>query len=282
MLKLSRGNACIFVPSGMKRLDMLLPQTTLLGIGAHQDDLEVSMLHAIIKGLTSPHEQFTGVTVTDGAGSPRGGKFKDFSDGVISAHRMWEQVQAATVGEYGVMVQLNHPSATVKDASQSAVVDDIEEILRRTQPREVYTHNLADKHDTHVAVLLRVVEAILRLPGALRPIRLIGCEAWRDLDWLCDEDKVVMDVSGHEQLARELMKVFKTQLSAKRYDVAVRGRRKAHATFSESHAKDKRKSVIFGMDMTPLITEQLTPSELLDEYIEKFRDECVHRIKKFV
>jgi len=57
----------------------------------------------------------------------------------------------------------------------------------------VYLHNPADKHDTHVALLLRCLEALRALPAARRPRRVLGCEVWRDLDWLVDADKVALD-----------------------------------------------------------------------------------------
>ena len=59
----------------------------------------------------------------------------------------------------------------------------------------MYTHNLADKHETHVAVALRTIAAIRGLPEEERPARLLGCEVWRDLDWMLDEEKVVLDLS---------------------------------------------------------------------------------------
>ncbi len=101
----------------------------------------------------------------------------------------------------------------------------------------MYTHNLADKHDTHVAVALRVVSACRALEPALRPKQLIGCEVWRDLDWLCDADKVRMPVDQREHLQQALLGVFDSQIAGgKRYDLATAGRRKANASYFESRA----------------------------------------------
>jgi hypothetical protein len=86
-------------------------------------------------------------------------------------------------------------------------------ILRAAKPRFVYTHNLADKHDTHVAVALRVIEALRRLEGAERPERVVGCEVWRGLDWLMDSDKVLMDLSAHENMQFALLGVFDSQIA---------------------------------------------------------------------
>jgi hypothetical protein len=146
----------------------------------------------------------------------------------------------------------------------------------------VYTHNFQDKHDTHVAVALRVIAALRRLPKDKRPKKVIGCEVWRSLDWLCDKDKVVMPVDGHENLADALMGVFDSQIcGGKRYDLATRGRRLANATYFESHAVDKNKALAWGMDMTPLLEkENLDPFDYTKSYIDRFTEEVKDRIRR--
>jgi LmbE family N-acetylglucosaminyl deacetylase len=236
----------------------------------------------ILKAFTAEQEWFTGVTVTNGAGSARAGRYKDYSDARMVEVRRGEQRKAASIGEYSAMLQLDHPSAHVKDPRSSVVAGDLEQILRAARPREVYTHNLADKHDTHVSVLLQLVQAIRRLPASARPARLIGCEVWRDLDWLADKDKVVMIVDGHDNLADALMGVFDSQIAGgKRYDLAARGRRRANATFFESHDTDRSENVIFGIDLTPLIVDDtLEPRALYERYLGGFRDEVSARLAK--
>jgi LmbE family N-acetylglucosaminyl deacetylase len=270
-----------FVPDG-RPLEEALARTTLLGVGAHQDDLEFMAYYPILKAFTTDGEWFTGVTVTDGAGSARAGPYRDYADAQMVQVRRAEQRKAAVIGEYSAMLQLGHPSATVKDPAATAAVDDLERILKSTKPREIYTHNPADKHDTHVGVLLKLVEAIRRLPRADRPRKLVGCEVWRDLDWLADEDKVVMCVDGNENLADALMGVFDSQIAGgKRYDVATRGRRKAHATYFESHSTDKQENLIFGMDLTPLVADDtLEPRALYERYLKRFQDEVSGRLGK--
>jgi LmbE family N-acetylglucosaminyl deacetylase len=195
--------------------------------------------------------------------------------------RKLEQRKAAYVGEYSAMLQLGHPSSVVKDAAASAVVADLTSILAETRPEVVYTHNLADKHDTHVAVALRVVAACQALPADARPGRIIGCEVWRDLDWLCDPDKVVMPVDRHENLHAALMGVFDSQIAGgKRYDLATAGRRRAHATYFESHGTDQHTSLIWGMDLTPLLSGA-DPAEIVSGYIQRFESEVSARIARF-
>ena len=144
------------------------------------------------------------------------------------------------------------------------MVDDLVEILRATRPDVVYTHNLADKHDTHVAVALRTIAAIRRLPAAERPSRLYGCEVWRDLDWMPDEEKVAFDLSAHESLQAALIGVFDSQIcGGKRYDLATQGRRRAHATYAASHGTDAATSLSYAMDLTPLVADpSLSPADV--------------------
>ena len=140
------------------------------------------------------------------------------------------------------MIQLDYPSKVVKDPTDTALRDDLAAILAATRPRVVYTHNPADKHETHIAVVVPVIQAIRALPRGLRPERVHGCEVWRDLDWMPDAEKVAHDLSGHEHLAAALNGIFDSQIAGgKRYDLATLGRRRANATFFESHATDERR-----------------------------------------
>jgi LmbE family N-acetylglucosaminyl deacetylase len=243
VLRLRAEGAEVFVPDGSPA-DGAVARTTHLGICAHQDDLEIMAYHGILECFQQKDRWFTGVTMTNGSGSARDLEYKDYTDGEMVDVRRLEQKKAAVVGEFSSMLLLNHKSAAVKDPKNIDVAADLDALFSVASPEVVYTHNLADKHDTHVAVVLRVLAALRRLPKDKRPRKVIGCEVWRDLDWLCDSDKVVMPVDRHENLADALMGVFDSQIcGGKRYDLAARGRRLANATFFESHVdKIKRSS----------------------------------------
>jgi LmbE family N-acetylglucosaminyl deacetylase len=276
-LTLTQPNADVFVPDGSE-IGAALARTTHLAVGAHQDDLEFMAAHGVVECFQNAARWFTGVVVTNGGGSARDFEYKNYSDEQMMAVRQLEQRKAAFVGEYSAMLQLRHPSAAVKDAASQVVVQDLVAILRATQPEVVYTHNLADKHDTHVAVALRLIAACLALPADMCPKRIIGCEVWRDLDWLCDADKVVMPVDRHENLHAALMGVFDSQIAGgKRYDLATAGRRRAHATYFEAHGTDEHTSLIWGMDLTPLLSGA-DPSELVKSYIARFEAEVAARV----
>jgi LmbE family N-acetylglucosaminyl deacetylase len=278
-MKLSEPSAEIFIPD-QAPLERALPRTTHLGIGAHHDDLEIMAAHGILECFAEPARWFTGVIVSDGAGSARDFEYKGFSDEQLMSVRRGEQKKAAYIGEYGAQFLLNHPSSAIKDATNASVLADLTAILQITRPEIVYTHNLADKHDTHVAVALRVLAACRALEPSARPKRLIGCEVWRDLDWLCDSEKVPMPVDRHENLQAALMGVFDSQIAGgKRYDLATAGRRKAHATYFDSHQTDQHSALIWGMDLTPLMHEGDATAHVA-ALIRRFEDEVIERVRR--
>lgn len=280
-MKLHQATADIFVPDQFPVGDAL-KRITHLGIGAHQDDLEFMAFHGILECYGAGDRWFGGVTCTNGAGSARSGIYKNFSDAQMMAVRKREQNAAAVVGRYGVMIQLDHPSSVVKSPVDPILKQDLKEILVATAPEIVYTHNPADKHDTHIGVVIAALQAMRGLPAAQRPKKVWGCEVWRNLDWLGDSEKVLMDVSGHDNLAAALNGIFDSQIAGgKRYDLATLGRRAANATFFESHATDKAGQLIFGMDLTPLVAdEKLDIADFVCGFIDRFKADVREKLSK--
>jgi LmbE family N-acetylglucosaminyl deacetylase len=273
--------ARLMIPDGMAAPEALR-RTTHLGIGAHQDDLEFMAFHGILACYDRADRWFGGVTITDGRGSSRTGKFKDWTDDQIAAERIREQDAAAVIGQYSFMAQLGYPSASVRDARESSVRDDLLRILEAARPEVVYLHNLADKHDTHVGCALRCIEAIRLMPKSDRPKKMYGCEVWRDLDWLVDTEKTPMPVSERPELARALNEVFATQIAGgKRYDLAVIGRRTANATFSQAHSTDQETAMQWAMDLTPLAQDDsIDPLAYTLSFIDRLKADVTARIRK--
>jgi LmbE family N-acetylglucosaminyl deacetylase len=273
-MKFHNSTAEIFVPDGLP-VARALKRITHLGIGAHQDDLEFMAFHGILECYADDKRWFGGVTCTNGSGSARVGKYENFSDAQMMAVRRHEQNEAAKTGRFGAMIQLDYPSSAVKSPADASLKNDLKKILAATKPQIIYTHNPADKHDTHIGVVVASLQAMRELPRDDRPISVIGCEVWRNLDWLADADKVLMDVSGHDQFATKLNGVFDSQIAGgKRYDLATLGRRSANATFFDSHTTDAATQLIFGMDLTPLVAdESLDIADYVVGFIEKFRDD---------
>lgn len=268
-MKFFNANADLYIPDGADEVTAL-SRTTHLCIGAHQDDTELMAYHGIAECFGRSDRWFTNVTVTNGAGSPRAGIYAAYTDEEMQRIRRLEQRKAAMVGEYSAQIQLDYSSSAVKDPNHLGVRADLEAIVDAARPEAVYLHNLADKHDTHVAVCLRSLRALRTLAPEARPKRVYGCEVWRDLDWLLDSDKVVLPVSACPNIAAALPSIFDSQVGGgKRYDLAVAGRRLAHATFFASHETDKEVALTFAMDLTPLVTD---PSLSIPDYIKGFVD----------
>jgi LmbE family N-acetylglucosaminyl deacetylase len=279
LMKFNLATAELFIPDGLPA-EEALARTTHLCLAAHQDDIEIMAAEPILKCFQKKDLWFTGVVVTDGRGSPRDDLYKDYSDEDMRVVRFVEQKKAAFIGEYAAQVLLDYPSKAIKDGSNKQAVEDIVKLVKATRPQAVYTHNLADKHDTHVGVALKVIEALRQLPTDEQPQQLYGCEVWRDLDWMTDGDKVPFDCSAHENLQMALVGVFDSQIcGGKRYDLATLGRRKAHATYFASHGTDATTGLSFGMDLTPLMqTPGLDPGDYVQGYIQRFAQEVADRV----
>ena len=280
-MKFSLDTAEIFVPDNLP-VEQALSRTTHLSIAAHQDDIEIMAVTPIIECFQQSEKWFTGVVVTDGRGSPRDGIYKHYDDEEMRLVRFKEQRKAAYIGEYAAQVLLDYPSSAVKDGGNNDPVEDIARLIDAARPEIIYTHNFADKHDTHIGVATKVVRAIRGLPAAARPQKLYGCEVWRDLDWMVDTDKVAFDTTEFEGLQMALVGVFDSQVSGgKRYDLATMGRRRANATYFASHATDVTSGMNFAMDLTPLIENPALDIETyILVFIERFAQDVRNRIKK--
>jgi len=282
-MQLNNKDAQIFIPDNAE-IPLALARTTHLCVAAHQDDIEIMAFGPIVECFGQKDKWFTGVTVTDGGGSPRSGVYENFTDDEMKKVRAQEQNTAAAIGQYAAQLLLAYPSSQVKDPANDTLIAELKSIIERCKPDVIYTHNLADKHDTHVSVALRVISAVRLLADGYKPKKVFSLEVWRGLDWLCDEDKAVLDTSAHQNLSAALLGVFDSQIAGgKRYDLATLGRRSANATFFASHAVDECDSMTYGLDITDLVDDTtLSPDKFISKYIDRFKDEVVKRIERFV
>ena len=280
MLTLRQQGADIFIPDATDRPDALA-RTTHLGVGAHQDDLEILAYHGILECFGRADRWFTGVTCTNGGGSSRTGVYADYTDDDMVRVRREEQRTAAAIGRYAAVLQLDYPSAVIKNPAQPAVSEDLYDTLLATRPSVIYSHNPADKHDTHLAVLTALLAALQRMDPSERPDKLYGCEVWRDLDWMPDAHKVVFDVSGRDHLAAALLGVFDSQIAGgKRYDLAAIGRRVAHATYLESHGVDTGNAMIFAVDLTSVMNGTETLESYVGDLLDRFRGDVIEKLSR--
>jgi LmbE family N-acetylglucosaminyl deacetylase len=258
MLKLSHPTAEVFIPDG-RSWEAACARVTHLVVAAHADDVELMAWHAVLHA-----EGLAAVIVTGG------NELRDT--------RLLEQKRAASQGNYAAVIWLDHASADVRQAAYSPLASDLSAVLSAMRPQLVYTHNLADKHDTHVAVALHTVQALRRNPASVE--RVLGCEVWRALDWLQAEDKVVLDVSGAEDRLMPLIGAFASQIAGgKRYDLAAAGRRRANATFLDSHGLDRATALEYAMDLTPLVRDPtLDVARWTLQFVERFARDVEGRL----
>lgn len=255
-----------------------------LCIAAHQDDVEIMAYHGILKGWFSKKYSFSAVVTCDGAGSARTGEFKDYTDEMMKKVRIKEQQEASEIGKYHSLYMLNYTSAEVKNKDDDSVINDYINIIKELRPEVIYTHNLLDKHPTHLGVVIKVIKALRKLDKKYHPKKVLGCEVWRDLDWVDDDLKYVLDVSKKPKLAKDILNVYKSQIiGGKRYDLATIGRRYANATYAASHSVDKAKMVNFAIDLTPLINSlNLDIKQYALNYIDKFYQDVKNQLTELI
>ncbi len=278
-MQLSHPAGELFVPDGVPESEALA-RISHLAIAAHQDDLEIMAYHGIAECFGRADRWFGGVVISNGAGGPHAGRYAGLSDEEMVRIRHREQKKAAVVGEYGMVALLGYPPAEHRDLSNPAPSEDLRQLLAAMRAPTIYTHNLADKHTAHVAVALRVIEVLRGLAEERQPQRLLGCEVWRDLDWLDDDDRVMLDVHRHENLAAALLGLYDSQIDGgKRYDLAALGRRRAHATYHAPLDTDDTAQLSLAMDLMPLLlAPERDPAEFVGTQIERFRQDVVTRI----
>lgn len=276
-MQLTRGE--IYIPDGLSPIEGL-KRTTHLAVVAHPDDAEIMAYPGIEACHADPAAWFTAVIATDGRGGPRHGRYAGLSDAEMIAVRTAEQKEAARRGRYGALVLLGHPSTSVRDPINRDLTRDLKAILDLVHPRIVYTHNPADRHDTHVAVFLRTITALREI--ASRPDKVYGCEVWRSLDWLTGPDRIRLDASADPRLAADLIAAHASQLAGgKRFDLATLGRRQANAVFEDASQGDPSEAVVYAMDLTPLVSSpDLDVQAFVDGCLARFRGDVLRRLEQ--
>lgn len=274
-------DAEMFVPDGVKSPECY-NRTTHLAIAAHQDDIEIMATDGILKCFKSAEDWFGGVVLTDGAGSARTGIYSSCDDFQMKKIRALEQKKASFVGEYSVLFMLNNTSIETKKSDNEEIIDDIKNILIHTSPEVVYTHSLFDKHETHVATAIKVIQALRSVPSIHRPREVYGCEVWGSLDWLADKHKIVFDLNNHGNLLSSLISLYDSQINGgKEYDTAIIGRRKANAIFHNMQDIREATSAAFAMDLSALIQdEHIDIKEYAIKYIQEFKNDVSERLTK--
>ena len=251
-----------------------------LCICAHQDDCEIMAIDGILKGYYSKKFSFALVETTDGGGSARTGKFKDYTDEEMKAVRIKEQQAASELGRYNSLYMLNYSSKEVKDPKNTEIPGDFLKIIKELKPEVIYTHSILDKHPTHIGVVLKLVQALRQLPKEEQPKLFYGCEVWRGLDWISDDRKIGFNVSRNKRLQKKLLEVFESQVvGGKDYVMSTLGRRYQNATFYQSHSVDKFKMISFAIDMRPLLKK---PDLSVKDFALSFVDDLKQEVSEML
>ncbi|MBN2450828.1 MAG: PIG-L family deacetylase, partial [Lentisphaeria bacterium] len=137
MIALTNAGAELFAPDGLDPVSAL-ERTTAMGIGAHQDDLEILAYHGVLSAFGRDDAWFAAVVMTNGSGSARIGPYAAYSDEEMCQVRRQEQKKAAVVGGYGAVALLDYPSSAIKNAAAPEPVADLKTILRTACPEVVY------------------------------------------------------------------------------------------------------------------------------------------------
>ena len=118
---------------------------------------------AILACFQQQDRWFTGVVVTDGRGSPRTDVYEQYATTRCAwCASMSSAVRPQWADTPPPCCSIT-PAGPSRTASDRRPIEDLVKLLQTCRPQEVYTHNLADKHDTHVAVTLRTIAAIRSL-----------------------------------------------------------------------------------------------------------------------
>ncbi len=278
----------IFFPNdssltSLQRLPGELSAVTHLGIVAHQDDLEIMAFHGIAECYKRHDRWFAGIVCTHSTRSPREGIYASYSDEEIKKIRYQEQCAAALLGEYYFLAQLDYSSSLIarpgaEHSEDHQLSETIYQLLQKLQPNVIYTHHPLDKHPTHRAICYSAIEALRRLPQDRHPKQLLGGEVWRSLDWVHDNDKIMLDLSEHAPLLEKLLSIFQSQIAGgKRYDLATLGRYQANATFNLPERVDQASLLSYAIDLLPLLHQ---PDLTFEEFALGFVHRFAHQLKE--
>jgi len=270
-IQFSHPDVEIFIPDG-RSLEDALQRTTHLGIGAHQDDLEIIAIPGILDCWEKTDLWFSGVVVTNGAGAPRSEMHTPLTPTDFIHTRNEEQKKAASLGKYSAQIMLGFTSQEVRNPPLIPGLKDLHTILTHSEPEYIYIHNPLDLHPTHTAVSLLTIEAVRQLPLKERPKFLYGMACWGGLDWTTQGNQISFDLSAQPDLQYQLLDVYKSQNSVKNYPEAAMAKRKSNATFHHYDQKDEIPYLCFGLDLTPLIRDdKLSISGFLLSKIDEHR-----------
>ena len=153
-MKLSRPDADIFVPDSGPSAGLApaaaIARTTHLCVIAHQDDIEINAYPAVAECYGRADRFFTGVVMTNGAGSARTGQYAHVTDAEMQGIRREEQ-RAAALGR-ALQALLGQPAQQVRQEHPERQDRQVQMVHRERQVPPVLTELQAqpDQSDREV------------------------------------------------------------------------------------------------------------------------------------
>jgi hypothetical protein len=105
---------------------------------------------------------------------------------------------------------------------------------------------------------------------------------WRGLDWMVTADRVSLPAGVRPHIEGALVGVFDSQIAGgKRYDLAVLSRRRANATFDNSHRTDAEFGITYAVDLTELVRDDsIDPKEFSLSVVERLANDVRDRLER--
>lgn len=244
-------------------------------ICAHPDDCEEMAIDGIQRGYRASKYTFACVITTDGADSERSGKYAKATDRRMTSVCIAEEKKAANIGRYNSVYFMNYKSEDARNQDDEDIVNEYIEIIKELKPRIIYTHSILDRHPTHVAVAIKVINALRKMKKGDQPKVLYGCEHERDLDWVAPEKVVTFNVSKNLRLQRQLITCHKSSNMSRDYINAAIGRRYVNAVFNRDEKKKSAKLTAKAINMTTLLRRKEYP---IKRYAMSFVDDLYGEI----
>ncbi|NBX24082.1 MAG: aminotransferase class V-fold PLP-dependent enzyme [Microbacteriaceae bacterium] len=101
------------------------------------------------------------------------------------------------------------------------------------------------------------------------------------LDWVPVDKVVRLPCPAPADFGPNLLRVFRSQVEGKRYDLAAAGRRRAQATFADAYQADQAEEVVLALDLKPLVQDpKLSLADFVSPLIGNFQKQTMERIRR--
>lgn len=251
-------------PAHVAALEKALTTATDVTIGAHQDDSEIMGGAICLQDKEDgKHTHWLSVIVTDGAASNNklSGEANAKTAREKTAMRHREQREAAALTGAPV-IQFNYPSAAVNDHMGPRKKQEVAYALSTAfsampEMSRIYSHNMLDKHDTHLGVLTCQIAALrASAPHNPKLEHAYGMEVWGGLTTVESELNLFPISETVLEKLYNVINVFQTQIEwqGRDYAKATIDRFRGHGGYvTNPHMDTPPPGMVIGTDMLDLM-----------------------------